>query len=168
MTRSRVIAIALFASLALNLFLGGVMVGRWLAPQPPAAAFEAGGFGGLIANMRAAAAMLPAEQQAALREAMGHHRTEIRQELIALRDARQAALATLAGEPFDRGATEAAFVELQMRSQAVQTAIHEAMLDAAERLPVEARRHLVESGRHWPGDRGMMGRGGSPSHRPPP
>ena len=168
MTRGRAIAIALFASLALNLFLGGVMVGRWLAPQPPTAAFEAGGFGGLIANMRAAAATLPAEQQAALREAMGHHRSEIREELIALRDARQAALATLVAEPFDRVSTEAAFAELQQQSQAVQTAIHEAMLDAAERLPGDARRQLVESGRHRPGGGGMMGRGGSPSHRPPP
>ena len=167
MSRGRVVAIVLFASLALNLFLGGVMVGGVLAPRQDAAAGP-GGFGGLIANMRQVAAELPPDQQAALHEAMGRHRSEIRQDLVALRDARQATLAALAAEPFDRQAVEAAFAELLRRSQAAQAAIQDAILDAAERLPADARQELVDAGRrHGPG--GIMGRGGphpSQPHQP--
>ena len=145
----RGLMIALAASLAANVFLGGFAVGRLVgadpeppherADGPPPRAHGPRGGGDLLVE----AASLSPEMRSALKTAARDRRGDFlrsRQENRRLRD--QLAKA-LAADPFDRAEAEAALIALFEFNQAQQSARTGLLLDVFAELPAEERRALM-------------------------
>ena len=144
-------AVALFASLALNLFLLGIVVGDWtraratpaasVAPNPPAAPATAETIArGAVQRLLAS---VPGEYRDGVEKRLLARRGEIQRANQQLRATRER-LATLAGaDPLDRGQLDQAYAELRERNMAVQKAIHVAVTEAIAELPADARRAII-------------------------
>ncbi len=140
--KSRRWAIALVASLALNLFMGGMFVASW--------AIQGGLGNGAAANPFAvfwARDSLGAPAGAMLRRVWGRHAAEFRPRVREMRAARRHVSESLAADDFDRAALTAAFADLRAKTLASQSAMHAALVDLAGELTVEERRSLAEVGR---------------------
>lgn len=121
--------VALVLSLAVNLFVAGLQFGHGLRPGPQPVRRDMGEVLGIVP---------PAARQA-VREALGDRRPELRQRLQALRAARQAAFASLAEPDFDPAAATRALARSRDEMVAAQAFVHGAPVDAASRVPPEAR-----------------------------
>lgn len=143
------LSIALALSIALNLLLAGIWVGRALhrrpAPErePPALRAERDG------------------KRAPLRGLLREHGDELRDRRRSIGAARGAARATLEHEPFDRVALERSLESLRKETLASQEIMHRAIVAAAEKGSPEERRKLAHAL-----DRGMSDaeRGPGPKH----
>ncbi|WP_420428092.1 periplasmic heavy metal sensor [Algiphilus sp.] len=135
------LAVALLASLAVNLLAAGWVLGqRVAAPQH----MERG-------MLRHMARHLPAEVRAPLREAMRERRRPLFDAFRDVRQARQAVRAALAREPFDAAALEAALARQRAGTAALQQLMHGAMVQTATRLPPEQRQRWSEAPLWAPG-----------------
>lgn len=169
--------ILLVASLAFNLFLGGILVGGWFAGRAamPPDDGPPGHFEPPTQPFRRLVAALSPEARIEARRIFGEHRSDIRGDFAALHQARLATARALLAEPFDPAAASAAFAELRQRTAAVQQNLHDALVELATRLGPDDRRRLVETGARLtgaalPDDRGggPPWRGGGGPGRPPP
>jgi uncharacterized membrane protein len=148
-------AVALVASLAINLLVAGAIAGHFLSGRHHAW-HGWGMMRGEVDRMpdrpgervigRMAAA-LPSENRAAFEAAMEQHRQPLAEAGRGVRDARTKVRDAMAAEPFDRARLESSFAELRARSQQLQTAVHGAVADAAAKLPPEARAKLAQFNR---------------------
>jgi uncharacterized membrane protein len=152
-TRLRLMALVLFGSLAVNLFLGGLMVGRWLEPHhPPGPPHcprferEDRGPGAPPFWLRRAIGPDGAET---LDEIWQKHASAIAPLRDELQRSRRAVIDTLEAEPFDSRAYAAALADMQTRTSRLFEAIHGAMVDVVEHLTPEQRRQMVEQSREW-------------------
>ncbi len=172
----------LILSLALNLFLGGLLIGGWIAGRPPGGdsmidgPMSDGPIQGLAGDRPGSAQSTPGlhrligalspEARPEARRVFQEHRRELRTGIIALAESRRRVAAALSAEPFDPASLAAAFEELRHRTGAVQAGIHDGLVELSVRLNPEDRRRLVEFGARLTGER-HGGRGGPP-FRPPP
>ena len=145
------LAAAFTASLAVNVFLAGLFVGQKMTTPlpPPGMAFrppERTGDRGMPAVLDRVAAALPPDQRTTFLSVMDKHRSDITAAGAAVRDARMKVRDLLASEQFDRSATEAAMTDLRERQTAFQRSLQAAFVDAAQALPPEARRQMVNAG----------------------
>ena len=140
------VTIGLTASLALNLFLGGIFIARWFNPRP----FF--GFGGgpaaigdrsLTPTFDRMASRLPPEERARFRAAVDANRDRIAAAAAASRDARRKVRDALLADQVDRPALEASLSDLRARSDEFTQASQKALVEAAATLPLEARRRLL-------------------------
>jgi uncharacterized membrane protein len=137
--RSRWLWAFLIASLAVNLFVVGV-VARAVWPSRYAAAANAGG-GGLFGNLMAYARELPDDRRAALRQAVSKERPNL--VLKPLREearvARREAARLFRAEPFSRDA----FLEAEARVQTAETKVRQTVArfaaDIAGRMTADER-----------------------------
>lgn len=150
---TRALAAALFASLAMNLFLGGIVTGEWTReralPAKPAAEATPGraappsGEAIVRGAVQRLLAHVPAEHRPEVEKRLAARRGEIQRANQLLRATRER-LASLAGaDPLDRGKLDQIYAELREHNMAVQKAIHLAIGDAIADLPVAARRAIV-------------------------
>ena len=147
--RLRLVAVALFVSVAVNLFLGGLMVGRWLDPRhphPPPRMERETREGAPPGWMRRA---LGPEGATALEEAWQSHAPAIEPLREELRRSREAVSAALAAEPFDPDVYAGALDGMRASNARLHTAIQAVMVDVARQLTPEQRRAVVERGREW-------------------
>lgn len=167
---NRGLAIALFASLAVNIFLGGFVVGR-LAGGPPHSGFghprhEAG-----LMMFPDLDALSPAGREM-FREVFAARHQTLREHHRDLSRRRTAFTAALSADPFDRAKAKAALAELKAATDEQETAFAALIIDAFERLSAEDRKALVEAGArggHWRHRKGRMrGHGSGPDDFPPP
>lgn len=167
----RIVLPVLVASLALNLFLGGLTAGRWIygrghgsllasAPQgavvqgTPAqgaagergmsAAFSDPARGGPLLRL---AHRLPHPHDQTLREAVKAREAEFTERANALRLARRGVGEAFTADPFDSAAAERAFETLRQRQVALQALGQIVLVETARQLPKEARTRLIERGR---------------------
>lgn len=152
-SRLRMVSLALFGSLAVNLFLGGIMIGRWLEPHHPGGPphgprfeREARAPGGPPFWLRRAIGPDGAET---LDTVWGRHAPAIEPLRKALWEARETVIATLEAEPFDSRAYAEALAVMQGRTGRLFDAIHVAMVDVVQNLTPEQRRQMVEQSREW-------------------
>ena len=143
------LSIALAVSIALNLLLAGIWVGRMVHRRPPPER-----------DLPA----LRAEhdgRRAPLRGLFREHGDELRDRRRAIGEARSAARETLEREPFDRGALERSLETLRTQTLASQETMHRAIVAAAEKGSPEERRKLARAL-----DRGLPDgeRGPDPKH----
>ncbi len=130
--------IALIASLAINLFIVGV-VARSVWPFRYAVA--GGGGGGLAGNLAAYIGALPEPRRKELRAAMGQVRPQqlLRPLRVELRVARQEAAAAFRAEPFNRDV----FLAVEARVQAAEARLRDSIIklsaDMASRLTADER-----------------------------
>jgi Spy/CpxP family protein refolding chaperone len=142
--------IALVASIALNLFLGSWMFGRWFAGphmhRHAAVTGERGGPGDPPGRsmMHRMAASVPAENRPAFEAVMARHRDRIAEAAAQSREARGQIREAITREPFDRAALDKAFETLRTRNEALQLATQAAIAEAAASLPPEARKRLAD------------------------
>jgi uncharacterized membrane protein len=147
--RLRLVSLLLFASLAVNLFLGGLMAGRWLEHRPFGARQHgerqehAGSAPGW---MRRA---LGPEAAPVLEEAWQSRAAEIEPIREALQRSRAAVGTALAAEPFDPEAYAAALEDMQQLRTRLYPVINAVMTDVVSQLSPEQRQRIVERGREW-------------------
>ncbi|HEX6277129.1 MAG TPA: periplasmic heavy metal sensor [Polyangiaceae bacterium] len=125
------LSIALAVSIALNLLLAGIFVGRAFhrPPHPPEREMPA--FRGERDGKRAP-----------LRKLLREHGDELRERRGAIAEARRRAQTALEAEPFDRAAVERALEALRNETVASQKIMHDAIAGAASKGTPEERRKL--------------------------
>jgi uncharacterized membrane protein len=136
-SRRRWVAIALAVSVALNLFLAGVVAGR------------VGGqaMQGMQAkrSLEATLAPLPEAKRDAVRRELRRVLPEVRRDFQAIQQARAAAAEELLRAQPDGAVLDRHFREVQVRTTAMQHALQQAFKRAAADLTVEERRTLIEA-----------------------
>ncbi len=145
------LALALLLSLALNLFLGGLIAGRYFGPHHRSfARMEASDRPGQD-FFRRLIGRVPAEHRGMFEDVLNAKRTDMDRASQALRESRLKVREAVRAEPFDKARLDTVFVEVRERNMALQKSVHEAMVEAVQKLPAETRRQISE----WrPGERG--------------
>lgn len=143
------VVIVLVVSLGLNLFLGGLMAGRWFSgpphrPHVAAMQGERGAAGEPGRILQRMASTLPPEHRPAFEAAIAKHHDRVVQAASQAREAREHVRDILRKEPFDRAALDDAFGKLRTSNLALQTEIQVTIADAAAALPPSARQRLTE------------------------
>lgn len=142
------LAAALTASLAVNVFLGGLFVGRWMGPSPvmadrgPPRAERP-----VQAMLDRMAGTLEAEDRATFERVMDKHRPRLASAGVEFRDARRRTVDLMAADPFDAVQLDAAMGSLRERNMEFQRTLHAALIDAATSLPPAARQKMAIAGR---------------------
>ncbi len=139
--RNRWLSIALVGSIALNLFLVGV-VGAWVLKPSLFSGRGPGGPPGLPTAASIAdriANRLPAADKPILQQAFQEHEKEIRDRLEEMRAAQQNFRRSLRTSPYDPAAFSAAFERLQEARGKANLAIHQAVRDAAGAMSHDGR-----------------------------
>ncbi|MGK9167054.1 periplasmic heavy metal sensor [Inquilinus limosus] len=125
-----ILAIALAASLCLNLFAGGAwLAGRWLDRRVEAATASV---------MRP----YPPELRRDVLRRLLQDRAELRAAVEGLREARQRMFALMRADPLDRAALDAAMAEVRARTGALQTLLQSTLAAALTETPAEERRKI--------------------------
>lgn len=161
----RLVAPLLLASLMVNMFLIGGVIGDRFAPDPPPApappieraaperapserapsetapprARAAG------TPFRDAIAQLPAEERRIVNEGFAQRRQETRAARDKVIAARGRARELMAADPLDQAALSTALAEMRAASTALQNVTHSVMLETAPRLGAESRRKLADA-----------------------
>ena len=130
----------LIASLVLNLFLIGYLVGR-AADVWPAMERRSDSF------VERLASRLPATDADVVRRAAAQRQPEIDKVMAAYRKTRQDVRAALSAPAFDAKALESAFEESRKRRLAAELAIQDLVLSAAGNLSANGRANLFPSRR---------------------
>jgi uncharacterized membrane protein len=125
----------LIVSLALNLFLVGVVGVRYWREhvRPPPDRVAMGPFGRLTQG-------LPESGRAKFKEAMDSRREQMREQGREFRRARGEAMQALAAEPFDRVKVDAAFAEARRRADTMSAIMQGAMIEASAQLTSDERK----------------------------
>lgn len=156
----RILLGALFASVALNVFVGGAFVGAQLqkARTPPAAPMEPAT--GQRNPVMMAIRSLPPEHQAAWRERSPEHARTYGPKAREARRLARETMQSFGDEPFDRDAAVARLARARGLEHEVREAMDRRLVDFAATLPPDERRQLGEALA-----RPRLGRGGAGQDR---
>lgn len=160
----RSLTIALFISLAVNLFAIGAMVGGLVIGVRMSSAMRSG-----PPPIFAAASALPEARQDAYRQALRGEARHVRRSLMRAGEARRQAWSAIADEPFDPAAVRQSLKDAQAIEAQARTRLENRVVDFAGDLSLEERGALAEAlsrppvrrheGRDGRGDRGERGDG---------
>lgn len=151
--RLRLVSLLLFASMLVNLFLGGLMAGRWF-DHGPRQHHERGERKGEAPRWMQRA--LGPDAAPVLEETWRRRAPDLEPIRKGLDRARAAVSDTLAAEPFDPQAYAAALEEMQKLRTRLYPIVNDVMTEVVSRLTPEQRQRVVERGREW--ERRMAGR----------
>ena len=151
-------AVLALISLAFNLFLGGLALGKLIRPEHPPRDM------GPIAIFRASRDLDPGSQKIIDRIRKEHH-DEIGNGMRGAAEAREAALDALCAEQFDEAKAREAFDVFRERSQRTHGQMHESLIAIAKAMSPEQRVRLREvmlrdrkkGGGRWRGPSGHPG-----------
>ena len=143
----------LVASLAVNMFLIGWMVGA--APRDGPFAIWSWGAGSTAATPGWLRAGLGSEGMDRFAVNWRRHRAEMKPLVAEIKSLRGELRAALGAEPFDRARYTAALATLRAHHDALQARIHEVMVDTVADLSPDQRRQLMAA---------VGGRRGAPGH----
>ncbi|MEQ8267690.1 MAG: periplasmic heavy metal sensor [Parvibaculum sp.] len=170
---------AFLASVALNLFLLGVLSVPLFIDPPRDFAMRVPGPGSGTGMFHSSFKDLPKEDRDAIRGTMLEHFSQIRPHLRAVQEARLGLADALEAEPYDASAVRAAFDAMDAAMRDVGAASRDAMMKGFTKLSPEQRRRVAEAMRErrphvktlWrdrrPGD-GPEAMPGLPDDMPPP
>lgn len=132
---------ALTLSIALNLFLGGGLLGLWIGndgatPRPG---------NGVEYSMAEFVRDLPGESRQRIAGALDQNGTEVSRRIAALTRARARVVTTLGAEPYDPASVRRAFVALRESSRDVQAAMHGIVSQVTDGLEAPERARLARS-----------------------
>ena len=136
-----IIGVLLLVSLGLNLFLGGLLLGRDAGGSLPLRPGLAGG--GMRAALEQLLTELPPDDRAVMRGGFEAHRTDIVDHVQGLRQARQQVARLLKAATFDAAATAAAMQVVRERTNALQEAMQSVVLQTAPQLSPAGRATLA-------------------------
>lgn len=137
----RGLATLLAASLAANLFLGGVLAGRFSGQAAQESQTRR--------SMQAILALLPEDKRPLVAKEFRAAAPELRREFTALQAARAALAEELVKPAPDTAALERGFAEVRRRTTAVQAAYQQALLRTVPALTQEERRGVVKGLARW-------------------
>jgi uncharacterized membrane protein len=162
LARPAVLGALLAASVAGNLFLGGILAGRigGHAMHPPL----------LERGLESKFGLLPEDQRRELRKQMREARPAMREHHRRMRELHEAIATELARDAPDRATLEQQFADVRQQSLAMQESLQAGFLDTALKLaPAERRRMLdaMEGGRHRGHGPSRDGFGRAPGMPPP-
>ena len=152
MTRTRWLILVLLASLAVNLFIGGLAVGRWV---------DHGWGGHDRAHQRHAGPppegpgprwlrrMVGKDGMDAVRSVWERHDAVIDPLRAEAEAARDAVADTLSARPFVRSDYEAALTEMRQTMARLETATHAAIVDVVDGMSPEQRAAFADRARAW-------------------
>ncbi|MDX2233582.1 MAG: periplasmic heavy metal sensor [Hyphomonadaceae bacterium] len=133
---------ALFASLAVNVLLvgvvGGAALSEWRGERTRTETAVA-----RAPNMRAILGALPPERAAAVRARVIETWQDAREDRQRMRQARMAALRTAAADPYDAAATQRAFGEMRAADAVVTARFHDVIAQTLGEMTVEERRDVL-------------------------
>lgn len=149
-SRTKTLTVALFLSLAVNLFLGGAMVGRW-GWHGGHNDLGGGHWGAKFWLSRA----LGEDAGGTVEKKWNAHQEDLKPLREKSRLARAAVQAALSAEPFDPAAYDRALKDSLAKSTEIRTSHHAFMVDLAGSLTAEQRAKLADfAGRkRWRRDR---------------
>jgi Spy/CpxP family protein refolding chaperone len=151
-------AVLALLSLAVNLFLGGLLVGRTFRPDKPP------GDMGPISLLRSSQDLDPAARQIVDRTREKHHKG-IRRSMANAARARLAAINALCARDFDEAKAREAFRAFRAETNVAHDTMQESLIEAAKQMTPEQRAvlktSLVRSGVR----EGWKGRGRGPGGR---
>ncbi|MDP3853371.1 periplasmic heavy metal sensor [Phenylobacterium sp.] len=138
----RTLAIILFVSLAMNVFLigavvGGLVVGQRFRHERPAMARSG-------PPLWAAANQLAPEQRRAYRQLLRGEAGEVRDGMRSVHEARTQAWRGLAAEPFDPAAAKRDLNAARLRETQIRAGVDGRIVDFAAKLPPSDRAALAE------------------------
>ena len=153
--RRRWRGVLLIVSLALNLFLVGLLVGGRLADwRQPGPVFGVGVGPGTVSRLLRE---LPDSARNDARAMFLERRPEIRRQMRALQEARSDAYRALTAEPFDQQGFADAMAAVRQRTASVQAEVQAVLIDLSGELDAETRARLADTARglhpHRPGPR---------------
>lgn len=140
-TRTRTLALLLFLSVALNLFVAGMVVGRWDRWDGPK------GHGGPRhgkSMSRVIEYALGDSLTPALRSRLEQHDGAMRENFEESRESRRAIRDVLIREPFDKEAYLEALDRMNAVHDRMRAETHSFMIEIMDQLTPEQRRKLVE------------------------
>ena len=137
----------LIASLALNTFLIGLLIGSYVFAARMGVPFGGPdlGFRWDPIELRRVVQDLGPDSRAQMRRTMRRARLDIRQSLAEVGAARAATLETLLAEPFDPAALRARLGDARDAESAARAVAHNAFVDFVNALPAAERRALAEA-----------------------
>lgn len=130
------VLVALFLSICLNVFVGGLIAGRMTSGDPAPLRRDS--------ELQRFIATVPRDARPAMRQAFRANRSELQDLNAEVQAARMDAAALVAAEPFDRAAFEAALAIDRERSLTLQAAVHAVIAEAIEQLPPGLRAEMAE------------------------
>jgi uncharacterized membrane protein len=133
----RGLAILLVLSVAVNLFLGGVLAGRITG--------QAARESSIRQNIRAMLAPLPEEKRALVQKEIRAEMPRVREQFAALQAARAALAEEMVKPVPDNGALERGFAEVQARTAAIGRTLQHAIQRSLPSLTQDERRAMVEA-----------------------
>tara|TARA_R110002012_G_scaffold208332_3_gene378403 strand:+ start:805 stop:1266 length:462 start_codon:yes stop_codon:yes gene_type:complete len=146
-TRTRVLALLLFASVSMNLFVAGMMVGRWDRwHDGPRGSRHDHSMSRMIEQT------LGDTLSQEIRERLHAHSESMRDTRVAMRENRETIRAVLLREPFDKAAYLEALDSMNEVFDRMRAETHSFMTEIVEKLTPEQRKKLVEAlGHRRPG-----------------
>ena len=137
--------LALIVSLALNLFLFGLLAGGRLADWRDPDPVVGGAFGpGAVSRLMRG---LPESARIDASQMLAERRPEIRRHMRALGNARLAAFRALTAEPFDQQAFGDAMAVVRDRTMTLQASVQAVLIDLSGSLDAETRGRLADAAR---------------------
>lgn len=133
----------LFASLALNLFLGGFLLGDDKFPPPPP--------GGPFAAFNEKAERLPEPARDAVKKVLAEHQPKLKKQMRKVMKARDALDTMFKREDYSRAEAEARFEAIQKESLLMQELAQAMLLDVADAVPAPERAAFMERPKEWRG-----------------
>lgn len=133
----RTLQIVLFVSLALNLFLGGFLAARWLAPawhEPPR---------GPEAIVERLTSRLSGTDAEVVRAAFQANHDKLASLFADVQQGRREVRQSLAAQPFDPDALAKAVADLRVKQAAFFAGLQDTILPAVGKLSPEGRAHLL-------------------------
>lgn len=137
---------ALLASLVLNLFLVGLLLGPMLFHRPPPK--EARAFGmpsPFMGMLDRRSRSLPESDREAIREMMRAQFPNIRPYFPEIGEARIALADALASEPYDAEKIRAAFERLDKAFGGMSRALNESVIEGFSKLPADQRARIAQA-----------------------
>ncbi len=170
---------ALALSLAVNIFVVGVTIGKKVSDHPGGGGIRGPRGGGPSFNLRNMVRVLPPEAQEQVKDMMREERRKLRGNYEARRAANREIIEIITAEDVDVEALSRAIDKVTDNTTALAAPIHRVMLEIVPTLSVEERREfaekLQERRKRFRGDWGPDGRldhgsdrGPDGRRRPPP
>lgn len=138
----RTLGVLLVVSVAVNLFLGGLIAGRLTGQATQDLRAQR--------NVEAMLEPLPQEKRAFVRKELRTAMPQVRQHFRALQEARARVAEELEKPEPDPAELDRGFAEIRMQTSAIQAAFHQAFKRAATSLTPEERRAVIEALRRRP------------------
>ena len=134
----RLLGVIVVISLAVNLFLAGLVGGDWIMGRPGPPPF------GPTMNFTWMRHALGPEAMPMIEPVMQRHRESMHRQVEGLRAQRREVGLALTAEPFERARLEGALARMRTQAMEAQTTFHGAFVDAVSNLTPEQRQELAK------------------------